>query len=624
MSKISNKVGFGEALRRFQESKVLLVGAGGIGCELLKNLLMSNVREICIIDLDTIDLSNLNRQFLFRKHHVKQAKAIVAMKTAQSFNPNVKIEAIQANIKEPRFNISWFRQFGMVFNALDNLDARRHVNKLCLLANIPLVESGTTGFLGQVQVIAHGKTECYDCNPKQQAKVYPVCTIRSTPSQPIHCIVWAKSYFFPQLFGDNEENDEGIQNIAQNEAQKKEIEELARETAELAELRNSLVTDSNAFEKIFEKIYHRDIARLRAVPDMWTYRTAPTVLDLNELGQKAVHLSSPWLDEQKIWTLEENFAVLKSSIQRLSQRLKNCNSEGLSFDKDDKDTMDFVAASANLRAYSFGIEQHSEFDIKQMAGNIIPAIATTNAVIAGLCVTQALKVYQNDNDELKNVFMAKRADRVFHGEKVCKPNPYCATCSFKHMQLPVDHYRLLLKDFVKYILHDFLRYSEEVSVIKEDLIYDVDFEDNCESTLADLGISGNNNTVLTILGEEERSDNGKTADSQNVTRIPLLLEVLPMDGHTDASNIPYRLPSETTVIPLKPEPLRSSEAGKESTDTKGVDDIFEVMPSENEIIDIEVIDGEDVPNSGSPKPRVSSLKRKPSTTDETDTKKSKN
>lgn len=49
--------------------------------------------------------------------------------------------------------MDWFATFDIVFNALDNLDARRHVNRMCLAANVPLVESGTTGFNGQVQVI---------------------------------------------------------------------------------------------------------------------------------------------------------------------------------------------------------------------------------------------------------------------------------------------------------------------------------------------------------------------------------------------------------------------------------------------------------------------------------------
>jgi len=65
----------------------------------------------------------------------------------------VKLVAHHANIKDSEFNIDWFQKFDIVFNALDNLDARRHVNKMCLAADVPLVESGTTGFNGQVQII---------------------------------------------------------------------------------------------------------------------------------------------------------------------------------------------------------------------------------------------------------------------------------------------------------------------------------------------------------------------------------------------------------------------------------------------------------------------------------------
>jgi ubiquitin-like 1-activating enzyme E1 B len=118
----------------------------------------------------------------------------VAKDAANTFNPKINIVAHHANIKDAQFNVSWFRGFNIVFNALDNLDARRHVNKMCLAADVPLIESGTTGFNGQVQVIKKGVTACYDCSPKEAPKSYPVCTIRSTPSQPIHCIVWGKSY----------------------------------------------------------------------------------------------------------------------------------------------------------------------------------------------------------------------------------------------------------------------------------------------------------------------------------------------------------------------------------------------------------------------------------------------
>lgn len=75
----------------------------------------------------------------------------------------------------------------------------------------------------------------------------------------------------------------------------------------------------------------------------------------------------------------------------------------ITFDKDDEDTLDFVAASANLRSIIFGIETKSRFDIKQMAGNIIPAIATTNAIVAGLCVLQSFKVLRGDFSNTKEV-----------------------------------------------------------------------------------------------------------------------------------------------------------------------------------------------------------------------------
>ena len=150
-----------------------MVGAGGIGCELLKNIVLTGFGEIHIVDLDTIDLSNLNRQFLFRREHIKKPKALVSLyyqqtsrscelrltgsqvakETAAKFNPNVQIVAHHANIKDTTFNLTWFKGFDIVFNALDNLEARRHVNRMCLAADVPLIESGTQGFDGQVQVI---------------------------------------------------------------------------------------------------------------------------------------------------------------------------------------------------------------------------------------------------------------------------------------------------------------------------------------------------------------------------------------------------------------------------------------------------------------------------------------
>lgn len=403
------------ALTSARQARVLMVGAGGIGCELLKNLVLTGYREVHVVDLDTIDLSNLNRQFLFRQEHIKKSKALVAKEAAQKMNPNVNIVAHHANIKDPQFNVEWFRGFKLVFNALDNLEARRHVNRMCLAADVPLIESGTTGFNGQVQIIKKGITACYDCTSKEVPKSFPVCTIRSTPSQPIHCIVWGKSYLLNEMFGTSE--DQGALDNTESADNAKEIAELKKEAEELRKIRESIGTDNFA-QMLFDKVFYADINRLRSMDDMWHSRKPPNPLKYEEVmaqASEAIAAKESLLqDDQKIWSLEENLVVFNDSLDRLSKTIAELKksqetSNGapsepiITFDKDDIDTLDFVAASANIRSHIFGIDKKSRFDIKQMAGNIIPAIATTNAIVAGLCVLESFKILKGQYDQAREV-----------------------------------------------------------------------------------------------------------------------------------------------------------------------------------------------------------------------------
>ncbi|KAL4943769.1 hypothetical protein BDV06DRAFT_210792 [Aspergillus oleicola] len=502
------KRSLGTQARRIKESRVLLVGAGGIGCELLKNLLLSGFGEIYLIDLDTIDLSNLNRQFLFRYEHIKKSKALVAKEVAQKFQPSTKIEAYHANIKDSQFNVDWFAGFNVVFNALDNLDARRHVNKMCLAADVPLIESGTTGFNGQVQVIKKGVTECYDCNSKEVPKSFPVCTIRSTPSQPIHCIVWAKSYLLPELFGSSEADTE-VLDYSEDADNAKEIENLQKEARALKEIRQSMGSDGFT-RKVFEKVFKEDITRLRGMEDMWKTRKAPEPLDFDKLEEALSTVESAIsLTDQRVWTLAENLAVFKDSLERLSKRLKTLQeSDGgdssaiIEFDKDDVDTLDFVTASANLRATIFGIEPKSKFDTKQMAGNIIPAIATTNAMTAGLCVLQSFKVLKGDYEQAKMVFLERSGARAINSETLNAPNPNCPVCSAIYVKIRIDLTRATLNDLVENVLREQLEYGEEFSINTEQgTIYDPDLEDNLPKKLSDLGVTAS--SFLTIIDDED-------------------------------------------------------------------------------------------------------------------------
>lgn len=364
---------------------------------------------------------------------------------------------------------------------------------MCLAADVPLIESGTTGFNGQVQVIRKGKTACYDCNPKTTPKSFPVCTIRSTPSQPIHCIVWAKSYLVPELFGESE--DAADVDTTEDSENAGEIENLRKETQALKKIRETMGSDDFA-RNVFDKVFSDDIDRLRKMEDAWKTRKPPEILSYGVLQAAASGISaSISLSDQITWSRNENFTVFKDSLQRLARRFLDSQSQArkdglagpsIAFDKDDEDTLDFVTAAANLRSDIFSISTKSKFDIKQMAGNIIPAIATTNAMVAGLCVMQAFKVLREEYFRAKMIFLDRG---TMSASQVDQPNPDCAICGVAMSRIEIDLSRATLSDIVDGVLKKELGYGEEITVMNEKgPIYDPDYEDNLTKKLEDLSI----------------------------------------------------------------------------------------------------------------------------------------
>ena len=187
-----------------------------MGCDILKCLALSGFRNIDVIDLDTIDPSNLNRQFLFRPSDINQPKATTA---AAFVNKRVRGAHVTGHFgkiqdKGPEF----YRQFNIVICGVDNVGARRWINSylhsLLRYENpddenmegdaadeavvdptsiIFLVDSGTEGLRGNIRVVTPSMSSCIDCNVElfpPEVKV-PLCTIAATPRNAAHCILYA-------------------------------------------------------------------------------------------------------------------------------------------------------------------------------------------------------------------------------------------------------------------------------------------------------------------------------------------------------------------------------------------------------------------------------------------------
>jgi molybdopterin/thiamine biosynthesis adenylyltransferase len=146
-----------------EKAKVLVVGAGAIGNEVCKNLILSGYRDLEIVDMDKIARSNLNRCIFFSDSDAdeKRLKAEVVAEKLRTLDENVKVNYHTKKIQEmPEDFIS---SHDLVLGCLDNIEARLHVNAFCCHHKIPYIDGATDGFIGKVQVILPPKTPCLEC-----------------------------------------------------------------------------------------------------------------------------------------------------------------------------------------------------------------------------------------------------------------------------------------------------------------------------------------------------------------------------------------------------------------------------------------------------------------------------
>lgn len=195
---------FGNRLQDLiSRASLFVIGAGALGCELLKQFALIGAATdtqslLELTDLDNIENSNLSRQFLFREKDIGKMKAEVAAANVKLMNPELNINARCLRVGEETedvLNSEFWLSKTVIVNALDNVPTRMYVDGRCCLYRKALLESGTLGQKANMQVIVPWLTETYGSQRDPETSDDPACTIHNFPNTIVHCIVYATSEF---------------------------------------------------------------------------------------------------------------------------------------------------------------------------------------------------------------------------------------------------------------------------------------------------------------------------------------------------------------------------------------------------------------------------------------------
>ncbi|ETS82511.1 Ubiquitin-activating enzyme [Pestalotiopsis fici W106-1] len=458
-----------------------LVGAGAIGCEMLKNWAMIGLGvgpkgQITITDMDSIEKSNLNRQFLFRAKDVGGMKSDCAARAVQAMNPDLEghIVCLKDRVSpetEEIFNEEFWGNLDGVTNALDNVEARTYVDRRCVFFHKPLLESGTLGTKGNTQVVLPKLTESYSSSQDPPEQSFPMCTLRSFPNKIEHTIAWARELFETSFVKSPETVNLYLTQPNYLEAT---LKQGGNEKATLETIRDYLVTDKPlSFEDciiwartLFEKQYNNAIQQLlynfpkdstsssgqpfwsgpKRAPDPLKFDPKnPThfgfVVAAANLHAFNYNINTKGVDKATYLKVLDNVIVPDFSpdsnvkiqekdsdpdpntssfddgdeLQEIAKSLPPASKMAgfkltpVEFEKDDDTNhhIDFITAASNLRAENYKIEQADRHKTKFIAGKIIPAIATTTALVTGLVVLELFKIIdgKDDIEQYKNGFI---------------------------------------------------------------------------------------------------------------------------------------------------------------------------------------------------------------------------
>lgn len=152
----------GKGQEKILNAKVLIIGAGGLGCPVGYYLTAAGVGTIGLVDNDTVEMSNLQRQIAHSVHTIGMPKVESAARTFQALNPDVNIVKIQKRLSKDDI-LDVIKDYDIIVDGSDNFPTRYLVNDACVMAKKPLVSGAILKFEGQVTTIIPGEGPCYRC-----------------------------------------------------------------------------------------------------------------------------------------------------------------------------------------------------------------------------------------------------------------------------------------------------------------------------------------------------------------------------------------------------------------------------------------------------------------------------
>ncbi|WP_193166135.1 HesA/MoeB/ThiF family protein [Microbulbifer hainanensis] len=152
------------AQERLANSRVMIVGMGGLGCPAALYLAAAGVGELILVDGDTVDLSNLQRQVLYKTNHLKKPKVYVAAQQLQAANPNIHITP-HAQMADEEWLARNVQGVDLVLDCTDNLAIRYSINRVCRTCRVPVIMASAQGFSGQLISFdfRNDGSHCYEC-----------------------------------------------------------------------------------------------------------------------------------------------------------------------------------------------------------------------------------------------------------------------------------------------------------------------------------------------------------------------------------------------------------------------------------------------------------------------------